>query len=50
MDHFADVVEGKAKPAAGYAENVRALALAAAALESSRSGAAVRLDADKERK
>ena len=42
MDHFADVVQGKARPAAGYAENVRALALAAAAQQSSGSGASVR--------
>jgi myo-inositol 2-dehydrogenase/D-chiro-inositol 1-dehydrogenase len=38
MDHFADVLEAKAAPAAGYEENVRALLLARAALESSQTG------------
>jgi myo-inositol 2-dehydrogenase/D-chiro-inositol 1-dehydrogenase len=50
LDHFADVVEGKAAPAAGYAENVRALCLAAGAAESARSGAMVRLTTRKEGK
>lgn len=43
IDHFADVVEGKAQPVAGYLDNLRALLLAHAANESSRSGACVRL-------
>jgi myo-inositol 2-dehydrogenase/D-chiro-inositol 1-dehydrogenase len=43
LDHFADVLEGKARPETGYAANVRALALAEAAEQSVRSGAPVRL-------
>jgi len=39
LDHFADVLERKAAPAAGYAENMRALALAEAAARSASAGA-----------
>lgn len=41
LDHFADVLAGEAVPATGYADNVRALALAEAAELSARSGAPV---------
>jgi hypothetical protein len=37
------VIEGRASPAAGYKDNMRALALARAADESSRSGRTVAL-------
>jgi myo-inositol 2-dehydrogenase/D-chiro-inositol 1-dehydrogenase len=43
MAHFAEMLAGKARPLTGYADSLRALELAEAALESSRSGAAVRL-------
>jgi len=43
MDHFADILEGKARPATGYDASVRALALAEAAAESVRTGAPVKL-------
>jgi myo-inositol 2-dehydrogenase/D-chiro-inositol 1-dehydrogenase len=45
MDHFADVLEGKAPPMTGYDASLRALALAEAAGESASSGKAVRLAA-----
>jgi myo-inositol 2-dehydrogenase/D-chiro-inositol 1-dehydrogenase len=38
MDHFADIIEGRALPSVGYADGVAALALAEAAGESLRSG------------
>jgi myo-inositol 2-dehydrogenase/D-chiro-inositol 1-dehydrogenase len=43
MDHFADILEGKAAPAAGYAASVAALKLAEAAARSAASGAPVKL-------
>ena len=43
MDHFADVLEGKAAPMTGYDASLRALALAEAAGASVASGAPVRL-------
>jgi len=43
MDHFADILAGKAEPSVGYADGVAALALAEAAAESVRTGAPVRL-------
>jgi myo-inositol 2-dehydrogenase/D-chiro-inositol 1-dehydrogenase len=43
MDHFAEVLAGRVRPLTGYADSLRALELAEAALESSRTGAAVRL-------
>jgi len=43
MDHFAQVVLGEARPSAGYADGVAALALAEAAAESLRSGKPVKL-------
>ncbi|MGE3250544.1 MAG: inositol 2-dehydrogenase [Hyphomonadaceae bacterium] len=43
MDHFADMLEGKAKPLIGYADGVAALALAEAAGESAKSGKVVKL-------
>lgn len=43
MDHFADVVAGKAKPQVGYVEGVAALALAEACAESARTNAVVKL-------
>ncbi len=42
LDHFADILEGKAAPATGYAENRRALALAQAAERSAATGAPVK--------
>ena len=42
LDHFADVLEGKALPATGYAANMRALALAQAAERSAATGAPVK--------
>jgi myo-inositol 2-dehydrogenase / D-chiro-inositol 1-dehydrogenase len=44
IDHFVDCVENGAKPLAGFAEGREALRLADAALESLRTGKAVRLD------
>jgi myo-inositol 2-dehydrogenase / D-chiro-inositol 1-dehydrogenase len=44
IDHFVDCVEKGAKPLAGFAEGREALRLADAALESLRTGKAVRLD------
>lgn len=43
MDHFADIVSGKAKPSVGYTDGVAALALAEAAAQSLASGRPVRL-------
>ena len=43
MDHFADILAGKASPAVGYADGVAALALAEAASESLKSGRPVKL-------
>jgi myo-inositol 2-dehydrogenase/D-chiro-inositol 1-dehydrogenase len=45
MDHFADVLDGTAQPAAGYAASVAALVLAEAAALSVQSGEPVRLEA-----
>lgn len=42
LDHFADVLEGKAQPATGYAANMRALALAQAAERSAATSAPVK--------
>ena len=42
MDHFADVLEGRCRPAAGFADNLRAMLLAQAAARSLKSGAAER--------
>jgi len=43
MDHFADVVAGRAKSSVGYAEGLAALAWAEACAESARSNAVVKL-------
>ena len=43
MDHFADVLVGKARPEAGFAASVSALELAEAAARSATTGAPVRL-------
>ena len=43
MDHFADVIAGKAAPSVGYADGVAALALAEAAAQSLQSGRPVAL-------
>lgn len=43
IDHFADVLAGRAGPVVGYAEGLRALALAEACAESARSNRSVRL-------
>ena len=43
MDHFADILDGKAEPETGYAASVRSLALAEAAAHSVASGGPVRL-------
>jgi myo-inositol 2-dehydrogenase/D-chiro-inositol 1-dehydrogenase len=43
MDHFADMLEGKAVPAAGYAASVASLKLAEAAAQSVATGAPVKL-------
>ena len=43
MDHFADIVGGKAKPAVGYADGVAALALAEAAAQSLKTGGPVKI-------
>jgi myo-inositol 2-dehydrogenase/D-chiro-inositol 1-dehydrogenase len=43
MDHFADVVCGRAKPSVGYAEGLAALAWAEACAESARTNAVVKL-------
>jgi myo-inositol 2-dehydrogenase/D-chiro-inositol 1-dehydrogenase len=43
LDHFADVLDGKAQPETGYAASLAALALAEAAAESVAQGAPVRL-------
>lgn len=43
MDHFADVLEGKARPEAGFAASVASLELAEAAARSAATGAPVRL-------
>jgi myo-inositol 2-dehydrogenase/D-chiro-inositol 1-dehydrogenase len=43
MDHFADILDGVAKPEAGYADSLRSLILAEAAAESVRAGRPVRL-------
>lgn len=43
VDHFADVVAGRAAPLVGYAEGLKALELAEACAESARSNRAVRL-------
>src|SRR3546814_7752589 len=42
--HFAEIVEGHTVPLAGYDDGVRALALAAAAAEATRTALVVRLD------
>jgi myo-inositol 2-dehydrogenase/D-chiro-inositol 1-dehydrogenase len=44
IDHFVDCVEKSVQPLAGFAEGREALRLADAALESLRTGKAVRLD------
>ena len=44
IDHFVDCVEQGTKPLAGFEEGREALRLADAALESARTGRAVRLD------
>jgi myo-inositol 2-dehydrogenase/D-chiro-inositol 1-dehydrogenase len=41
MDHFAQVLHGRAEPLADYADGVAALALADACERSARSGAPV---------
>jgi myo-inositol 2-dehydrogenase/D-chiro-inositol 1-dehydrogenase len=43
MDHFADVVAGRAKPQVGYAEGLAALAWAEACAESARTNTIVKL-------
>jgi myo-inositol 2-dehydrogenase/D-chiro-inositol 1-dehydrogenase len=43
MDHFADVVAGRAKPQVGYDEGLRALAWAEACAESARTNAVVKV-------
>jgi len=43
LDHFADVLHGRAAPAVGYADGVAALVLAEACQQSVRSGAPVHL-------
>jgi len=43
MDHFADVVAGRAKPQVGYAEGLAALAWAEACAESARTNAVVKV-------
>ena len=43
MDHFADMLDGKAQPLAGYADGVAALTLAEAAARSLKSGQPVRV-------
>ena len=43
MDHFAAILAGEASPAVGYSDGLAALALAEAAAESVKTGAAVRL-------
>ena len=43
MDHFADVVAGRARPSVGYAEGLAALAWAEACAESARTNAVVKL-------
>lgn len=43
MDHFADMLDGKAQPLAGYTDGVAALALAEAAARSLKSGQPVRV-------
>ena len=43
MDHFADILAGKAKPEAGFAASVASLALAEAAARSAATGAPVKL-------
>jgi len=44
LDHFADAIEGKARPRAGFAESLAAIRLANAAQLSVERGAPVRLD------
>ena len=44
IDHFADVLAGEARPQTGYADNVRALMLAEAAVRSVASGAPVAVE------
>ena len=41
LDHFAEVLHGRTRPAVGYADGVAALALAEACQHSVRSGAPV---------
>jgi myo-inositol 2-dehydrogenase / D-chiro-inositol 1-dehydrogenase len=43
MDHFADVLAGRAKPQVGYVEGLQALAWAEACAESARTNAVVKL-------
>jgi len=43
MDHFADVLAGRAKPQVGYAEGLQALAWAEACAESARTNSVVKL-------
>ena len=43
MDHFADILEGKARPETGFAASVASLALAEAAARSAATGAPVKL-------
>lgn len=46
IDHFADVLQGRARPLVGYADGVAALALAEACDRSARTGAVVRLQGE----
>ena len=43
MDHFADILDGKALPLVGYDDGVSALAIAEAAMESHLTSAVVRI-------
>jgi len=43
MDHFADILEGKARPETGFAASIASLALAEAAARSAATGAPVKL-------
>ena len=43
IDHFADILAGKAQPETGYADSIRSLRLADAARQSLAAGAPVRL-------
>ncbi len=43
MNHFADIISGKAKPCVGYHDGMRALELAEAAVESVRTGQTIKV-------